>query len=63
MFLSTLAHHKKIRVVGFDFIRSGYTVSHYVHEVLRVVIHLHNVLLVQPTPIDDTCDDSRWKWF
>ena len=50
MFLSTLVHHKKNRIVGFEFIRSGYTVSHYVHAVMRAVIHLHNVLLVKPTP-------------
>lgn len=34
LFLSILAHHKKIRIVKFDFMRSGYTVSRYVHCVL-----------------------------
>ncbi|KAL1557051.1 hypothetical protein AAHA92_12591 [Salvia divinorum] len=63
MFLSTLAHHKKTRVVGFDFIRSGHTVSHYVHEVLRGVIHLHSILFVEPSPVDESCEDPRWKWF
>ncbi|XP_042032237.1 protein ANTAGONIST OF LIKE HETEROCHROMATIN PROTEIN 1-like [Salvia splendens] len=63
MFLATLAHHKKTRIVGFDFNRSGYTVSHYMHEVMRAVIHLHSILLVEPTPVDDTCDDPRWNWF
>ncbi|XP_047956829.1 uncharacterized protein LOC125202471 isoform X2 [Salvia hispanica] len=43
--------------------RSGHTVSHYVHKVMRAVIHLHSILFVQPTPVDDTCEDPRWKWF
>lgn len=63
MFLSTLAHHNKTRMVGFAFIRSGHTVSHYVHEVMRAIIHLHNVLFVEPKPVDDACNDPRWKWF
>lgn len=33
MFLSILSHHKKNSVVGFDFRRSGQTVSQYVHVV------------------------------
>ena len=30
IFLGILANHKKSRIVGFDFMRSGYTVSNYV---------------------------------
>lgn len=41
IFLSILAHHKKVRVVKFEHWRSGYTVSKYVHAVLRAVIKLH----------------------
>ncbi|XP_047965382.1 uncharacterized protein LOC125209848 [Salvia hispanica] len=63
MFLSTLAHHTKNRVVGFQFLRSKHTVSRYIHEVMRGVIHLHRTLFVQPTPVDESCDDARWKWF
>ncbi|XP_041992246.1 protein ALP1-like isoform X2 [Salvia splendens] len=32
IFLGVLAHHKKNRIVRFDFLRSGDTVSRYVHE-------------------------------
>ena len=63
MFLHTLAHHTKNRVVGFQFLRSKHTVSRYIHEVMRGVIHLHSTLFVQPSPVDDNCDDHRWKWF
>ncbi|XP_042052829.1 uncharacterized protein LOC121798038 [Salvia splendens] len=63
MFLSTLAHHTKNRVVGFQFLRSKHTVSRYIHEVMRGVIHLHRTLFVQPSLVDDSCDNPRWKWF
>ncbi|KAH6787342.1 hypothetical protein C2S52_006894 [Perilla frutescens var. hirtella] len=63
MFLSVLAHHKKIRVVRFDFWRSGQTCSRYIHLVLRAILRLHVILLVKPEPIPDDCTDSRWKWF
>ncbi|KAH6786697.1 hypothetical protein C2S52_006249 [Perilla frutescens var. hirtella] len=63
MFLSVLAHHKKNRVVRFDFWRSGQTCSHYIHLVLRAILRLHVILLVKPEPVPDDCTDSRWKWF
>ncbi|KAL8488703.1 hypothetical protein ACS0TY_024842 [Phlomoides rotata] len=63
MFLSILAHHKKNKVVKFKFLRSGQTVSHYVHLVLGAVLQLHGILLAKPVPIPDDCTDPRWKWF
>ncbi|XP_041993768.1 uncharacterized protein LOC121744329 [Salvia splendens] len=63
MFLYILSHHKKTRIVGYDFMRSSQTVSRYIHLVLRGVLSQHSLFLVQPTPIDDECTDSRWKWF
>ncbi|KAL8526195.1 hypothetical protein ACS0TY_015425 [Phlomoides rotata] len=63
MFLSILAHHKKNRVVKFDYHRSGQTVSHYVHIVLQDVLSLHIVLLVRPAPVPDNSIDHIWKWF
>ncbi|KAL1541096.1 hypothetical protein AAHA92_25356 [Salvia divinorum] len=63
IFVGVLAHHKKNRVVGFDFWRSGATVSRYMHKVLGAVLNLHSVLLAKPTPVPDNCDDPRWKWF
>ncbi|KAL6584211.1 hypothetical protein OROMI_003500 [Orobanche minor] len=63
MFLSVLGHHKKQRVIRFDHHRSGQTVSHYVHLVLNTILKLHNIVLVNPTPIADDSTDPRWKWF
>ncbi|XP_057770707.1 uncharacterized protein LOC130990497 [Salvia miltiorrhiza] len=63
MFLSVLAHHKKNRVVKFDFWRSGCTISTYVHAVLKAVLSLHILLFVRPQPVADDCVDNRWRWF
>ncbi|KAG6408084.1 hypothetical protein SASPL_131087 [Salvia splendens] len=63
MFLGVLAHHDKNRRVGFHFWRSGQTISHYVNVVLKAVIMLHELFLAKPLPVDDQCQDSRWKWF
>ncbi|XP_042058754.1 uncharacterized protein LOC121803117 [Salvia splendens] len=61
--LSILAHHKKTRVVGHDFMCSSEIVSKYTHMVLRGVLTLHELLLVKHEPVGDDCTDSRWKWF
>ncbi|XP_047940151.1 putative nuclease HARBI1 isoform X2 [Salvia hispanica] len=63
MFLCVLSHHKKSRIVGYDFMRSSQTVSRYIHTVLRGVLTLHSLFLVKPKPIDDQCLDRRWNWF
>ncbi|XP_073120424.1 uncharacterized protein [Henckelia pumila] len=63
MFLSILAHHKKNRIIGHDYVRSGQTISCYFHEVLGSVLKLHSMLLGKPIPVDETCSDETWKWF
>lgn len=63
VFVSVLAHHKKNSIIGFDFLRSGQTISHYVHVVLRAIIMLHDKFLVKPKPIPEDCADQRWMWF
>lgn len=63
LFLGVLAHHKKNRVVGFDFWRSGETISKYIHIVLKAVLKLHALLLVKPEPVVEDCSDPRWKYF
>ncbi|XP_042067358.1 uncharacterized protein LOC121810673 [Salvia splendens] len=47
----------------FEHWRSGYTVSKYVHVVLRAVIKLHRRFWVVPDAVGDDCEDHRWKWF
>ncbi|XP_057774824.1 uncharacterized protein LOC130993805 [Salvia miltiorrhiza] len=63
MFLSVLAHHKKNRVVKFDFWRSGQTISHYVHAVLGAILRIHDIFLAKPEAVPDDCTDPRWQWF
>lgn len=63
MFLSILAHHKKLRPSGFEFRRLCKTVSHYVHLVLKVVLRLHTILMPRPDPVTNDCVDPRWKHF
>lgn len=63
MFLSILAHHKKNRVAGHDYVRSGHTISTHFHEVLRSTLLLHPILLVKPSPVDHSCTNEPWKWF
>lgn len=62
-FLYTLAHHKKNRMIGAYFYRSGETVSRQFHACLMAILKLHIVLLKKPTPIPEECDDERWKYF
>ncbi|XP_041989894.1 uncharacterized protein LOC121741250 [Salvia splendens] len=63
LFLCVLSHHKKNRVVSFDFLRSGQTVSYYVHVVLRAIILVHKMFIAKPTSVPDNSVDPRWKWF
>ncbi|KAK6127054.1 hypothetical protein DH2020_039195 [Rehmannia glutinosa] len=61
--LSILAHHKKVKIVQFDFKRSGQMVSAHFHVVLNDVLMLHSLLLAKPEPIVDDCVIPSWKWF
>ena len=63
IFLSVVAHHKKICVVKHDFLCSGRMISKYFHRVLKSIIKLYNVLLAWPTPIIEVCVDPYWRWF
>ncbi|XP_075493507.1 uncharacterized protein LOC142531298 [Primulina tabacum] len=63
MFLSILAHHKKNRVAGHDYIRSGQTVSAHFLDVLKALLKLHPLLLVKPSPVDDDCRNEAWRCF
>ncbi|GFQ06477.1 hypothetical protein PHJA_002791700 [Phtheirospermum japonicum] len=63
LFLSVLAHHKKICVVKCRFQRSGQTVSKHFNRVLDAVLRLHTILAAKPTPVDETSTNNTWKWF
>ncbi|KAK6147591.1 hypothetical protein DH2020_018503 [Rehmannia glutinosa] len=63
LFLSILAHHKKVRIVRFDFKRSGQMVTAHFHVVLNVVLRIHSLLIVKPESIADDCLIPSWKLF
>ncbi|XP_012847430.1 PREDICTED: putative nuclease HARBI1 [Erythranthe guttata] len=63
LFLQVLAHHKKNRIVSYDFKRSGQTVSKYFNKVLAALLKLHPILLVTPKPIGDAETNENWKHF
>lgn len=51
LFLGVLAHHKKNRVVGFDFWKSGETISQYIHMILKALL----LRLVKPELVSKEC--------
>uniref|UniRef100_A0A5B6Z2Q3 Uncharacterized protein n=1 Tax=Davidia involucrata TaxID=16924 RepID=A0A5B6Z2Q3_DAVIN len=63
MFLYILAHNLKNRVVKFQFMRSGETVSRQFNAVLRAVIRLGKELLVQQETEVEGFEDEKWAWF
>ncbi|KAL8485537.1 hypothetical protein ACS0TY_027723 [Phlomoides rotata] len=63
LFLSVLSHHSKVRVVKFSSKRSGQTIHTYFHNVLRVVLKLHEVLFAKPSEVTDDCTHPSWKHF
>ncbi|KAG8377624.1 hypothetical protein BUALT_Bualt08G0052400 [Buddleja alternifolia] len=62
-FLTVLAHHKKNRIVKFNHIRSGHTVSIYFNAVIISLLKLYFILLVTPKHVEDECNVVRWKHF
>nr|XP_043638429.1 protein ALP1-like [Erigeron canadensis] len=63
MFLHTLAHNEKNRIIINRFERSGETISRYFHIVLNAVCRLHKEFYKTPVPVPNDELDERWKWF
>ncbi|PWA51283.1 hypothetical protein CTI12_AA465020 [Artemisia annua] len=63
MFLHTLAHNEKNRIIVNRFQRSGETISRYFKLVLNAVCRLHKEFYKVPVPVPDNELDERWKWF
>ncbi|KAL0398054.1 UNVERIFIED_CONTAM: hypothetical protein Sradi_2148700 [Sesamum radiatum] len=61
IFLSIIAHHKKNCVVKHAFVPSDRTISKHFHFVLMTVLRLHPILLPRPAPIQEGCQDPRWR--
>ncbi|KAL8482506.1 hypothetical protein ACS0TY_028616 [Phlomoides rotata] len=54
---------EKNMIVKFNFLRSGETVSRYVHLVLKVILKIYSLLLSRLVPVLNNSTNSRWKWF
>lgn len=63
MFLHTLAHNEKNRIIANIFQRSGETISRYFKLVLDAVCRLHKEFYKTPVRVPDNETDERWKWF
>lgn len=63
LFLQTVSHHHKNRVVMYDFKRSGQTVSHYFNKCLDAMFRVYDLLIVKPIPVASTSTDEKWKNF
>ncbi|PWA84262.1 hypothetical protein CTI12_AA156340 [Artemisia annua] len=63
MFLHTLAHNEKNRIIVNRFQRSGETISRYFKLVLDVVCRLHKEFCKTPVRVPNNETDERWKWF
>lgn len=59
LFLNIVAHHTKNWITHNAFKRSGWTISEYVHKVLKGVIRLQSVLLKKSEPIEENSRDAR----
>ncbi|XP_008780280.4 protein ALP1-like [Phoenix dactylifera] len=63
IFLHTLGHHSKNRVMQLYFRRSGETVSRHFNVVLNAILRLHRHLLKNPEPVTERSTDEKWMWF
>ena len=61
MFLNILGHHHKNHVVGFNFLRSGRTVSKYFHECLRAMIRCQREFWKIPEPVPPNSYGSKME--
>ncbi|PWA97593.1 hypothetical protein CTI12_AA027480 [Artemisia annua] len=63
MFLHTLAHNEKNKIIVNRFQRSGETITRYFKLVLDAVCRLHKDFYKIPVRVPDNETDERWKWF
>ena len=63
MFLYVLSFNLTNRKVGFDFARSGETVSRYFHIVLNAILKLGRQYIVQRETVMESFEDEKWDWF
>ncbi|CAN1286936.1 hypothetical protein LINPERPRIM_LOCUS19455 [Linum perenne] len=63
IFLYTIAHNEKNRILQVVFRRSGETISRVIQLVLIDVLKLHKILYRTPKPIAEDSTEPRRKYF
>uniref|UniRef100_A0A9I9EEC9 DUF8040 domain-containing protein n=1 Tax=Cucumis melo TaxID=3656 RepID=A0A9I9EEC9_CUCME len=61
MFLHVLAHDVKNRIIQWEFVRFGETVSRHFNIVLLAVLQLYEELIKRHVPVTNNCNDQRWN--
>ncbi|XP_058111720.1 uncharacterized protein LOC131255041 [Magnolia sinica] len=62
MFLRTLGHSVRNRVIGHRFIRSGETVSRHFHSVLDAIVSLYPIFIKQAGPATPSEIQTNTNW-
>ncbi|CAN1825300.1 Putative nuclease HARBI1 [Linum perenne] len=63
MFLWTIGHNIKNRIMQLRFGRSGKTICAVIHAVLSAILKLHRTLYRKTIPIPEHCRHVNWKHF
>ncbi|CAN0826746.1 hypothetical protein LINGRAPRIM_LOCUS2359 [Linum grandiflorum] len=63
MFLHTIAHNKKNRILQLQLSRSDQTIHKQLHKVLLSILKLYHILLKQPIHEPENSIDPKWKYF
>ncbi|CAN1845077.1 hypothetical protein LINPERHAP1_LOCUS37709 [Linum perenne] len=62
MFLLTIGHNAKNRTCQVLFHRSAEIVSRTIKKVLLSILNLQALLIAQPVPVPENCDNHKWKY-
>ncbi|CAN1777738.1 hypothetical protein LINPERHAP1_LOCUS14169 [Linum perenne] len=63
MFLHTVGHNTKNRILQLHFGRSSKTICAVIHAVLSSILNLHRTLYHKPVSVPDHCQHMNWKHF
>ncbi|CAN0880477.1 Protein ALP1-like [Linum grandiflorum] len=63
MFLHTLGHNAKNRILQKKFGRSGKTICAVIHAVLASILRMHRTLYRKAIPVPEHCPHVTWKHF
>ncbi|CAN0926426.1 Protein ALP1-like, partial [Linum grandiflorum] len=63
MFLRTIGHNVRNRIVQKEFCRSSKTVCGVIHAVLQSILNMHRIMYVQAEPVPEQPQDPHWKHF